>query len=106
MGQVAVGREQEQSFGVDVQSSDGNDPGKAQIVHSFKNGSAALRVLVARDFAAGLVVDPQFRHRLMGHGGAVDTDLVALLDERHGGDNGFSVEGHPAGLDPPFGISS
>ena len=80
IGQFAVGGQQQQAGGVDVQATDG-DPARAlQARQRFEDGRAALGVFARGDFAFGLVVDQharRFGQRAGDEGLAVDLDAIA-----------------------------
>src|SRR5690606_28983960 len=85
VGQLAVGGEQQQAGGVDVQAADG-DPARAlERGQRLEDGRAAFGILARGDFAFGLVVHQhpgRLAQRAGDEGLAVDLDAVAALDAR------------------------
>src|SRR5690606_30712816 len=87
VGQLAVGGEQQQAGGVDVQAAD-RDPARAlEHGQGFEDGRAALGVLAGGDLALGLVVDEHARRVGQRAGDehlAVDLDAVSAADAHAG----------------------
>src|SRR5690606_22098125 len=87
VGQLAVGGEQQQAGGVDVQAAD-RDPARAlERGQGLEDGRAALGIFAGGDFAFGLVVDQHARRIGQGAGDedlAVEFDAVAALDAHSG----------------------
>src|SRR5690606_10484211 len=98
IGQLAVGGQQQQAGGVDVQAADRHPARALQSRQRLEHGGAALGILTGGQFALGLVVQ-QYRRRFAQGGGdeglAVQFDAVAAA---HGlpdlGD--FAVDPHQA----------
>ena len=94
VGQLAVGGEQQQAGGVDVEAAD-RDPARAlQRGQGVEDGRAALGVLAAGHFAFRLVVHQHARgigQRAGDEGLAVDLDLVAA-GHAHAGARGLAVD--------------
>ena len=92
--QLAIGGEQQQAGGVDVQASDRDPACALQRWQRVEDGRPALGVFAGRDFAFGFVVHQHARRigQRAGHeGAAVDLDLVAAGDA-HAGARGFAVD--------------
>src|SRR5690606_30112368 len=83
VGDLAVGGQQQQAGGVDVQAAD-RDPARAlEPRQRLEDGRAALGILAGGHFAFGLVVDQHARRLGQGRGHeglAVEFDAVAAAD--------------------------
>ncbi|MCW0417692.1 hypothetical protein NB689_003446 [Xanthomonas sacchari] len=94
VGQLAVGGEQQQAGGVDVQAAD-RDPARAlQRRQRLEDGRAAFGIFARGHFAFGLVVDQHARglgQRAGDEAAAVQLDLVAAAD-RHAGLRDLAVD--------------
>jgi len=80
--QFAIGRQQQQTGGIDVQTADGNPARAFQARQRFKYGRATFRIFVCGDLAFRLVVD-QDAGRLCQSGGdkslAIELDAIAAM---------------------------
>jgi hypothetical protein len=94
VGQLAVGGEQQQAGGVDVEAAD-RDPARAlQRGQRLEDGRPAFRVFAGGDLAFRLVVDQHARRidqRARDEGLAVQLDLVAAGDA-HAGARDLAVD--------------
>src|SRR5688572_21037083 len=104
VGQLAVGGEQQQAGGVDVEAAD-RDPARAlQCGQRFEDGRAAFGIFAGGDFAFGLVVDQHargFGQRAGDERASVDFDLVAA-GHAHADLRGVAVDAHQAVGDALF----
>jgi len=103
--QLAVGGQQQQPFGIQVEPADRHHPRQA-LGQPIVDGRAAFRVALGREQPRRLVVAEQpgrggRRHRLAVHGQA-----VKRLDERRGRLHHSAVEGNPAFGDHPFDLAA
>ena len=94
VGQLAIGGQQQQTGGVDVEAAD-RDPACAfQAGQGIENGRAAFGIFAGGDFAFGLVVDQHRARFAQGRSDehlAVDFDAVAA-GNRLAGLGGFAVD--------------
>ena len=102
--QRAVGGEQQQALGVDVEPphrDDARQLGRQSLEHCLP----ALRILVAGDEAAPLVIAPQPRGLRLRQRLAVHRDRVARVNHIGGRRQHLAVDGDPARRDPRLGVA-
>ena len=101
----AVIGEQQQSFGVDVEPADADQPRQVSRQRA-ENRVAAFRVGMGRHQPARLVVEEQPRALARPQRRAVDHDPVRSGDVERRRGNHRAVDRHPAGRDPGFGLAA
>ena len=104
-GQRPVIGEQQQAFGVQVQTTDGDQP-RQPGRQGLEDGGAPRRIGVGGHQAGGLVIAEEAGRLAVVHHLAVDGEDVVGLDlDRRRGQN-LTVQGHPAGLDQALHLST
>jgi len=104
-GQLAVIGQQQQALGIQVQATDGDQPGQAGW-QGLEHRRAALRVLVGGHQADGLVIAEQAGRLGLAHHLAIDGEDIARLHLHSRGGQGAAVDGHAPGLDQPLDIAA
>ncbi|MCY1425465.1 hypothetical protein D9M71_412530 [compost metagenome] len=109
VGQFAVGGEQQQAGGVDVQAADVDPAAGAQARQAVEHGRAAFRIVAGADLAFRLVVDQHAAHAFLAGVAAdqvvVDGDGVMAVDAlAEAGDGAVDLD--PAFLDPGFHVAA
>ncbi len=104
-GERAVGGEQQQAFGVEVEPPD-RDHARQLRRQRLEHGLAPLRILVAGDEALRLVVAPEPRQSRLGERLAVHRDDVPRRHDDGRRGQHLAVDGDAALTDPRLGVAA
>ena len=104
--EAAIIGQQQQAFGVDIETTNGDHARQTVGFEVLENGLATFGILLGNHQARGLVVEPDAGALAGSQRRAIDQDLVTIGDVEGGGHHLLAVDHDAAGGDPDLGIAA